>query len=126
LPPEFAWLRWLTPDEQSVFLRALFETLVRAWQSSDVALLKREVERWQRRAQERKAAEVQAVCHDLWARHEPRLKQQRALIDELLQATVSNVDAAPSASEIRAMLEQYIPFDEKLSDEIITMRYEES
>ena len=126
LPPEFVWLRWLTSDEQSAFLHTLLETLARTWQSSDVALLKREVERWQRQAQERKAARVQTERLAFWSRHEPRLSRQRALIDELLQSTASSVDTALSTSEIRALLGQYIPFDDKLSDEIITMRYDES
>lgn len=126
LPPEFTWLRWLTADEQSAFLQAVLETLAQIWQSSDVALLKQEVEWWQRQAQERKAARVQTDRQSFWSRHEPRLSQQRALIDELLQTTASSVDTALSASKVRALLGQHIPFAEKLSDEIITMRYEES
>ena len=108
LPPEFAWLRWLTSDEQSAFLHALLETLARTWQSSDVTLLKQEVERWQRQAQERRAARVQTERQAFWSRHEPRPGRQRALIDELLQTTASSMDTAFSVSEVRALLGQHI------------------
>ena len=60
-----------------------------------------------------------------WASHEQRLSQQRALIDELLQETTGGADSAPSTSEIRDLLGQQIPYGESLSDEIVTMRYEE-
>jgi len=60
-----------------------------------------------------------------WASHEQRLNQQRALIDELLQETVSSPDTVPSIAEIRELLGQQIPYDDCLSNEIIATRYEE-
>lgn len=61
----------------------------------------------------------------LWASHEQRLSQQRALIDELLQETAVSTDAVPSVSEIREVLGQQIRYEECLSDDIILMRYDE-
>jgi len=66
-----------------------------------------------------------AERQDLWASHEQRLNQQRALIDELLQETAGSTDAIPSVAEIRELLGQQIPYDDRLSDEVIAMRYEE-
>ena len=59
----------------------------------------------------------------VWESQEQRFSQQRALIDELLQAIAGSEDSAPSTPEIRELLEQHIPYGESLSDEIITMRY---
>ncbi len=125
LPPELDWLYRLTPDEQRAFLQAMLEALVGTWQSSDVAPLQRVMEQWRQQAQERQAATVQVERQTLWARHESQLSQQRALINELLRAATSSIDTVPVITEIRAMLGQYIPFTDKLSDEIITTRYEE-
>jgi len=61
----------------------------------------------------------------LWASHEQRLSQQRALIDELLQEIADGADAIPSVAEIRELLGQQIPYDDCLSAEIIAVRYEE-
>ena len=125
LPPEFAWLHWLTPDEQRAFFQALMNALARAWQSLNITLLSQEIEQWQQQAQERRAARAEMERQAFWAGQEKRLSQQRALIDELLQETVSSPDTVPSTAEIRELLGQQIPYDDRLSDEIIAMRYEE-
>ena len=122
LPPEFAWLRWLTPDEQHAFFQALMNALAQAWRSLNMTPLRQEIERWRQQAQERKAARTEAERQALWAIHEQRLGQQRALLDELLQETAVGAGSAPSTSEIRALLEQDIPYGNSLSDEIVTMR----
>ncbi len=125
LPPEFAWFRWLTPDEQSAFLRALLKALARAWPGSDMALLKREVEQWRRQAQERQAVSAEAKRQALWSGDQVRQSQQHAMIDELLRAAASQTSAAPSLPEIRVALERHVPFDDKLSSDIVATRYEE-
>lgn len=125
LPPEFAWLRWLTPDEQHAFFQALMDVLAQAWQSLNMTPLHQEIERWRQQAQEHKAARTETERQALWASHEQRLSQQRALIDELLQETTGGAGRAPSTSEIRELLEQDIPYGNSLSDDIITTRYEE-
>jgi hypothetical protein len=125
LPPEFAWLHWLTPDEQHAFFQALMNALAQAWQSLNMAPLRQEIERWRQQAQERKAARTEAERQAFWASHEQRLDQQRALIDEPLQETAGGAGSAPSTPEIRELLEQGIPYSDSLSDEIVTMRYEE-
>ena len=125
LPPEFAWLRWLTLDEQHAFFQALMDALAQAWQSLNMTPLRQEIERWRQQAQERKTAKAETERQALWASHERRLGQQRALIDELLRETAGGAGSAPSTSEIRELLEQDIPYSDSLSDEIVTMRYEE-
>jgi hypothetical protein len=60
----------------------------------------------------------------VWESQEQRLSQQRALIDELLQATAGSEDSVPSAPEIRELLEQHIPYSDSLSNAIIAMRYQ--
>jgi O-methyltransferase involved in polyketide biosynthesis len=125
LPPEFAWLRWLTPDEQRAFFQALMDALARAWQSLNITSLSQEIERWQQRAQERRMARAEVERQAFWASHEQRLNQQRALIDELLQEITGDTGAVPSTPEIRELLGQQIPYDDRLSDEIIATRYEE-
>jgi hypothetical protein len=125
LPPEFAWLRWLTPDEQHAFFQALMDALAQAWRSLNMTPLRQEIERWRQQAEERKAARTEAEREALWARQEQRLSQQRALVDELLQRTAGDADTVPSTPEIRELLGQHIPYGHSLSDEIVTMRYEE-
>jgi hypothetical protein len=125
LPPEFAWLRWLTPEEQHAFCQALMDALAQAWRSLNMTPLRQEIERWRQQAQERKAVRTEAERQALWASQEQRLGQQRALIDELLHETAGGAGSAPSTSEIRELLEQDIPYGDSLSDEIVTMRYEE-
>jgi len=125
LPPEFAWLRWLTPEEQHAFFQAMMDTMAQAWRSLSMTPLRQEIERWRQQAQEHQAARTEAERQAFWASHEQRLGQQRALIDELLQETVGDAGSAPSTSEIRDLLGQQIPYGESLSDEIVTMRYEE-
>jgi hypothetical protein len=125
LPPEFVWLRWLTPDEQHAFFQALMDALAQAWRSLNITPLRQEIERWQQQAQERKTATTESERQALWARHEQRLDQQRALIDELLQETAGGADSAPSTSEIRDLLGKHIPYGDSLSGEIVTTRYEE-
>jgi hypothetical protein len=66
-----------------------------------------------------------AERHALWASHEQRLSQQRALIDELLQEIADGADAIPAVAEIRELLGQQIPYGDCLSAEIIAVRYEE-
>ena len=125
LPPEFAWLRWLTPDEQRAFFQTLMNALAQAWRSLNIIPLSQEIERWRQQAQERKVARTEAERQALWASHEQRLSRQRALIDELLQETAVSTDAVPSVSEIREVLGQQIRYEECLSDDIILMRYDE-
>ena len=125
LPPEFAWLRWLSPDEQQAFFQALMDALAHARRSLNIAPLSREIERWQRQAQERKAARVETERQSFWARHEQRLNRQRILMDELLQETAGEADTVPSTPEIRDLLGRHIPYNDSLSDEIIAMRYQE-
>ena len=125
LPPEFAWLRWLTPDEQHAFFQALMNAMAQAWRSLNITPLNQEIERWRQQAQERKAARTEVKRQALWASHEQGLNQQRALIDELLQETAGGADTVPSTPEIRELLGQHIPYGDSLSDEIITMRCEE-
>lgn len=125
LPPEFIWLRWLTPDEQGAFFQALMEALARAWRSLSIVPLNREIERWQRQAQERMAARTEAERQALWTGHERRLDRQRTLIDDLLQETAGGAETVPSTPEIRELLGRCIPYRDSLSDEIMAMRYEE-
>ena len=42
-----------------------------------------------------------------------------------VKETAGGAGSAPSTSEIRELLEQDIPYGDSLSDEIVTMRYEE-